>query len=258
MRLPMKPSHTPATTTGLADSACQRPARWASTSGAVAAPRTTSNSFITAAGLKKCRPRTCCGRCVTAAISSTFRGRGVGGQHGLGLGQRIQAAEHRLLERHVLEHGLDDQVAVGQRGITLAGASGWHAGPGPAQPQGGPLSTWACTCFSSAATPRAQGGRIGFHQGNPQATHQAGGGNATAHGASPQNGPQPASGDAVCRPRRRAPCPPRARQRRRDATRPIQVNRAGSESPTRSAAMPSSKGSSTAPRSARTQASGAG
>ena len=41
--------------------------------GAVFAPRTTSSSFMTLAGEKKCRPTTSCGRDVEAAISSTFR-----------------------------------------------------------------------------------------------------------------------------------------------------------------------------------------
>jgi hypothetical protein len=45
----------------------------ASTSGAVFAPRTTSSSFITLAGLKKCRPITSCGRFVMSAIWSRFR-----------------------------------------------------------------------------------------------------------------------------------------------------------------------------------------
>ena len=43
----------------------------ASTSLAVSLPRTTSSSFITLAGLKKCMPTTSCGRLVKAAILST-------------------------------------------------------------------------------------------------------------------------------------------------------------------------------------------
>ena len=70
IRLPMKPSQTPETTAVL-------PMRFASsitvikTSGAVFAPRTTSSSFITFAGLKKCMPTTSCGRMVAAAIAFT-------------------------------------------------------------------------------------------------------------------------------------------------------------------------------------------
>jgi hypothetical protein len=61
MRLPMKPSHTPETTPvflSFFDSA----SAVASTSLPVLAPRTISSSFITLAGLKKCRPITSCGR----------------------------------------------------------------------------------------------------------------------------------------------------------------------------------------------------
>jgi hypothetical protein len=43
----------------------------ASASFAVALPRTTSSSFITLAGLKKCMPRTSCGRFVACAMRST-------------------------------------------------------------------------------------------------------------------------------------------------------------------------------------------
>ncbi|MNI58049.1 hypothetical protein D3C73_1131440 [compost metagenome] len=69
MRLPVKPGQLPATTTSL-------PMRWprataaSSTAGAVSCPRTTSSSFITCAGLKKCSPNTCSGRPVTAAMAS--------------------------------------------------------------------------------------------------------------------------------------------------------------------------------------------
>ncbi len=43
----------------------------ASTSLAVFSPRTTSSSFITLAGLKKCMPTTSCGRLVNDAILFT-------------------------------------------------------------------------------------------------------------------------------------------------------------------------------------------
>ena len=45
----------------------------AMTSGVLAFPRTTSSSFITFAGLKKCVPITSCGRLVAEAISSMIR-----------------------------------------------------------------------------------------------------------------------------------------------------------------------------------------
>ena len=42
---------------------------------------------------------------------------GVGGEDGARLGYRVELAEHLLLDRHVLEHRLDDQVAIGEIGI---------------------------------------------------------------------------------------------------------------------------------------------
>ena len=72
MRLPMKPWHTPETTATL-PIVLPMSIAVASTSGAVFAPRTTSSSFITLAGLKKCMPTTSCGRLVAEAISSTSR-----------------------------------------------------------------------------------------------------------------------------------------------------------------------------------------
>ena len=67
MRLPIKPSHTPESTAVLRIFFATAMAV-ASTSLAVFAPRTTSSSFMTLAGLKKCRPTTSCGRWVKAAI----------------------------------------------------------------------------------------------------------------------------------------------------------------------------------------------
>ena len=65
----MNPSHTPETTAIflIFFASC---ITVASTSAAVFSPRTTSSSFITLAGLKKCRPTTSCGRFVNAAIRS--------------------------------------------------------------------------------------------------------------------------------------------------------------------------------------------
>src|SRR6266568_2533314 len=70
MRLPMKPSHTPETTAVFLIFFA-RPITVARTSLAVFAPRTTSRSFITLAGLKKCVPTTSWGRRVKSAILFT-------------------------------------------------------------------------------------------------------------------------------------------------------------------------------------------
>ena len=66
----MKPSHTPETTAVFLIflPICMTVAI---TSGALFLPRTTSSSFITFAGLKKCMPTTSPGRLVKAAILST-------------------------------------------------------------------------------------------------------------------------------------------------------------------------------------------
>ena len=58
MRLPMKPSHTPATTPTLLDLLARASSPWRARPSTVFAPRTTSSSFITLAGLKKCSPIT--------------------------------------------------------------------------------------------------------------------------------------------------------------------------------------------------------
>ena len=72
MRLPMKPSHTP-DTTAVFLIFLATPMTVAITSLAVAAPRTTSSSFMTLAGLKKCKPTTSCGRWVKAAMALTSK-----------------------------------------------------------------------------------------------------------------------------------------------------------------------------------------
>ena len=72
IRLPMKPWHTPETTGTLriVVASCITVASWLAP---VFAPRTTSSSFITLAGEKKCIPSTASGRAVTDAISFTSR-----------------------------------------------------------------------------------------------------------------------------------------------------------------------------------------
>ena len=76
----------------------------------VAAPRTISTSRITCAGLKKCRPTTASGRRVAAAIASMSSVDVLVARMAPGLATRVERGEHLLLERHVLEHRLDDHV----------------------------------------------------------------------------------------------------------------------------------------------------
>ena len=75
---------------------------------------TTSTSFISAGGLKKCMPTTRSGSGTSAAISVTAQRGGVGGEDRLraaGLGQR---GEQLALQLEVLGRRLDHQVAAGQ------------------------------------------------------------------------------------------------------------------------------------------------
>ena len=70
---------------------------------------------MTFAGEKKCRPMTCSRPLVSsAAISSMFRYEVLVARIAPGLAMRVEAGEHLLLDRHVLEHRLDDEVAVGE------------------------------------------------------------------------------------------------------------------------------------------------
>ena len=70
MRLPTKPSHTPACTPTL-PIRLEMAMAVAITSGAVFSARTISSRRMMLAGEKKCRPTTSCGRLVCAAISFT-------------------------------------------------------------------------------------------------------------------------------------------------------------------------------------------
>ena len=72
MRLPTKPGQTP-TSTAILPILLASFIEVAITSLEVWSARTTSSSFITLAGEKKCRPITASGRLVTEAISSMFR-----------------------------------------------------------------------------------------------------------------------------------------------------------------------------------------
>jgi hypothetical protein len=72
MRLPMKPSHTPART-GVFFSFFASSKPVATTSALTLAGTTISSSFMMLAGEKKCRPSTSAGREMLAAISSMSR-----------------------------------------------------------------------------------------------------------------------------------------------------------------------------------------
>ena len=111
MRLPMKPSQLPDTTLTLP---MRLPSANAAsiTAGAVWAPRTISSSFMMCAGLKKCRPRTCCGRRSHRGDGVDVQCRRIACQNGFRFEQAVQFAEDGLLEFEVFVDGFDDQVDI--------------------------------------------------------------------------------------------------------------------------------------------------
>ena len=115
MRLPTKPSQTPACTPTL-------PIRLAiaidvaMTSLAVFSARTISSRRMMFAGEKKWSPTTSCGRFVSAAIASTSKVEVLVAMMAPDFGNFIELAEHLLLKRHVFEHGLDDEVGLAEVG----------------------------------------------------------------------------------------------------------------------------------------------
>ena len=82
---------------------------------AVFAPRTTSSSRITLAGEKKCMPMHMIGPAGDGRDLVDVEIGGVGGEDRALLGDRVELAEDLLLDLHVLEHRLDDEVAIGER-----------------------------------------------------------------------------------------------------------------------------------------------
>ena len=89
--------------------------RWRSSALDDFLPRTISSSRMTLAGLKKCMPITLSGRLVARGDLVDVERGGVGRQHRAGLGQAVEPGEDLLLDRHLLEHGLDDDVGVARR-----------------------------------------------------------------------------------------------------------------------------------------------
>ena len=76
---------------------------------------------MTCAGLKKCRPTTSCGRVVTAPISSMSSVEVLVPRMAPGLRDLVERAEDVLLQRHVLEHRLDDEIGVAELGGSSVG-----------------------------------------------------------------------------------------------------------------------------------------
>ncbi len=87
----------------------------ASVASSVCSARTISSSGITATGLKKWKPTTRSGCCeVRGHLGHRQRG-GVGGRTQVSEHDGLDLGEDLLLDLEVLEHGLDDEVGVGER-----------------------------------------------------------------------------------------------------------------------------------------------
>ena len=115
MRLPTKPWQTPTSTAILPilRASCMTVAI---TCFAVFAPRTISSSRMTLAGEKKCRPMTCSGRLVTDGDLVDVRGTRCwwrGSRPAWRCASSLRNTSFLIV--HVLEHRLDDEVAVGER-----------------------------------------------------------------------------------------------------------------------------------------------
>ena len=67
---------------------------------------------MTFAGLKKCVPSTSCGRFVDGGDLVHVERRGVGGEDRARLRDPVEVGEDALLEVHLLEHRLDDEVGI--------------------------------------------------------------------------------------------------------------------------------------------------
>ena len=118
LRLAAKPSHEPATALILPMS---RPIFMAPAivSIEVFVPLTTSHSFMTFAGAKKCAPPTSCGRFVTLGHDvDVDRGR-IREQQRARLHHGVELREHVLLHVDALEHGLDHDIAVADVVVAL-------------------------------------------------------------------------------------------------------------------------------------------
>ena len=111
MRLATNPKQLPTTTPTLF-SCFASFSDVAITSLLVSRPRTISSSFITLAGLKKWCPITCAGRPLAAASSSMSSVDVFDARMASGRVTAAELGERRLLQVHVLEHGLDDDVDV--------------------------------------------------------------------------------------------------------------------------------------------------
>jgi hypothetical protein len=97
----------------------------ASADSSVASPGMISSRGMTATGLKKWKPTTRSGCSRSARHLGDRQRGGVRREHALGGDDRLDLGEHLLLDRHLLEDRLDDEVGVGE--AVLGGRAGDQA-----------------------------------------------------------------------------------------------------------------------------------
>ena len=109
MRLPMKPSQMPESTATLPSFSAKAKAV-ARVTSEVDGVFTTSRSFMTWAGLKKCRPRMRPGIFRTLGNLQRIEVGGVGGDRHLGADHGGEVPENHALDLQILEHRLDHKI----------------------------------------------------------------------------------------------------------------------------------------------------
>ena len=103
-----------AAATGTLPQASPKALASAKTSSLVCLARTTSTSFMSWTGLKKCRPTMRCGRPEAVPISPIEKDEVLLAKIVVGLQTPLSSLEELLLDVEVLDDGLDHEVAVGQ------------------------------------------------------------------------------------------------------------------------------------------------
>ena len=126
----MKPSQMPAWT-GILPSFAASAKPVASVSGAVSGVGTISSSFITLAGLKKCRPMKRSGLRQALGDGAGVEVGGVGGEDRVRAAGAAEGVEDGALDGELLEDRLDHEVGVGEGGVVgRAGDAGHPVGGG--------------------------------------------------------------------------------------------------------------------------------
>jgi hypothetical protein len=124
---------------------------------------------------------------------------GVGGEDGIGPGDGVKFGEDGLLDVHVLEHRLDDEVAMGQRAeIGGDGQRGLRVGAGLGAQK--PAFGAVVEDGEDAGAGKTRALVVAFDHGHEEVRQQTGGGDARTHGAATEDADlrEGAGGDALC------------------------------------------------------------